>query len=70
LYFAALFDLLVYSAALFDSLDCDVNTTPNNYPLTEELYTLQELVNNMQADLLQSSLLIDHVKIYLEKHHL
>jgi hypothetical protein len=50
----------VYFAALFDSLDClnvglssdcDINTAPNNYPLTEELNALQELVDNMQADL-------------------
>ena len=48
--------------------DWDVNvTTPNKYPLMEELGGLNELVENMRVDLLQSSMLLTYIKDYLEK---
>ena len=45
--------------------DWDINvTTPNKYPLMEELGVLNELVENMRVDLLQSSMLLTYIKDY------
>jgi hypothetical protein len=71
----------VYSAALFDSLDSldegvksfdnagDIDKTSRTHPLTEELNALNELVGNIQMDLLQTSMLVEYVKNYLDKQH-
>ena len=48
--------------------NCDNVTVPNRYPLMEELFALNELVDNMRVDLLQGSMLLDYIKDYLQKN--
>lgn len=60
-----------YSPALvedFAGVNWDINvTSPERYPLMEELGVLNELVDNMRVDLLQSSMLLTYIKDYLRK---
>ena len=51
---------------VFPNLDINV-TTPTKYPLMEELGVLNEMVDNMRVDLLQSSMLLTYIKDNFEK---
>lgn len=40
---------------------------PNNYPFNEELAALNELVDNVRVDLLQTSMIVHYIQDFFER---